>query len=137
MQAAIDARKPDFAAYVEPQKQKADIIVQVLLSDLVDDPTGKFLKVPTGWLHVDCLTPRISMRFMVFVVFNSILCSPSDSSRWRHGVMRGLMMTLIPKFVCIRFYIDTGQRGCDAMQQRALRGRHVHSTFLLNPYHCS
>mmetsp|Transcript_51247 Transcript_51247/g.84986 ORF Transcript_51247/g.84986 Transcript_51247/m.84986 type:complete len:381 (+) Transcript_51247:43-1185(+) len=45
VQAAIDARKPDFAAYVEPQKQKADIVIQVLLSDLVDDPTGKFLKV--------------------------------------------------------------------------------------------
>merc|ERR1719258_233307 len=45
VQAAIDGRKPDFAAYVEPQKQKADIIVQVLLSDLIDDPTGKYLKV--------------------------------------------------------------------------------------------
>ena len=45
VQAAIDARKPDFAAYVEPQKKKADIVVQVLLSDLIDDPTGKFLKV--------------------------------------------------------------------------------------------
>merc|ERR1711966_641691 len=42
---AIDARKPDFSAYVEPQKEKADIVVQVLLSDLIDDPTGKFLKV--------------------------------------------------------------------------------------------
>merc|ERR1719160_1964323 len=45
VQAAIDARKPDFAAYVEPQKAKADIVIQVLLSDLIDDPTGKFLKV--------------------------------------------------------------------------------------------
>lgn len=45
VQKAIDARKPDFAAFVEPQKQKADIVVQVLLSDLIDDPTGKFLKV--------------------------------------------------------------------------------------------
>jgi len=45
VQAAIDGRKPDFAAYVEPQKAKADIIIQVLLSDLIDDPTGKFLKV--------------------------------------------------------------------------------------------
>merc|ERR1719324_156360 len=45
VQAAIDARKPDFAAYVEPQKEKADIVIQVLLSDLIDDPTGKFLKV--------------------------------------------------------------------------------------------
>merc|ERR1719453_1967665 len=42
VQAAIDGRKPAFA---EPQKEKADIIVQVLLSDLIDDPTGKFLKV--------------------------------------------------------------------------------------------
>jgi phosphoribulokinase len=45
VQAAIDGRKPDFAAYVEPQKSKADIVVQVLLSELIDDPTGKFLKV--------------------------------------------------------------------------------------------
>merc|ERR1719389_1584168 len=45
VQAAIDSRKPDFAAFVEPQKEKADIIVQVLLSDLINDPTGKFLKV--------------------------------------------------------------------------------------------
>merc|ERR1711918_216607 len=45
VQAAIDARKPDFAAYVEPQKARADIVVQVLMSDLIDDPTGKFLKV--------------------------------------------------------------------------------------------
>merc|ERR1711988_1895709 len=45
VQEAIDARKPDFAVYVEPQKAKADIIVQVLFSDLIDDPTGKFLKV--------------------------------------------------------------------------------------------
>jgi len=45
VQAAIDGRKPDFAAYVEPQKAKADIVIQVLLSDLIDDPTGKFLKV--------------------------------------------------------------------------------------------
>merc|ERR1712023_205657 len=45
VQAAIDGRKLDFAAYVEPQKAKADVIVQVLFSDLTDDVTGKFLKV--------------------------------------------------------------------------------------------
>merc|ERR1711968_345628 len=45
VQKAINDRKPDFAAYVEPQKAKADIVVQVLLSDLIDDPTGKYLKV--------------------------------------------------------------------------------------------
>merc|ERR1719486_1713421 len=45
VQAAIDARKPDFAAFVEPQKEKAHIIVQVLMSDVVPDGSGKFLKV--------------------------------------------------------------------------------------------
>merc|ERR1719453_741053 len=45
VQAAIDGRKPDFAAFVEPQKAKADMIVQVLFSDLTDDVSGKFLKV--------------------------------------------------------------------------------------------
>merc|ERR1712176_733466 len=45
VQAAIDGRKPDFAAYVEPQKAKADIVIQVLMSDLTDDTSGKFLKV--------------------------------------------------------------------------------------------
>merc|ERR1711935_1052896 len=45
VQAAIDARKPDFAAYVEPQKSKADIVIQVLMSEVVPDGSGKFLKV--------------------------------------------------------------------------------------------
>merc|ERR1712100_256344 len=45
VQAAIDARKSDFAAYVEPQKSKADIVIQVLMSEVVPDGSGKFLKV--------------------------------------------------------------------------------------------
>merc|ERR1711968_426900 len=45
VQAAIDARKPDFSAYVEPQKAKADIVIQVLMSEVVPDGSGKFLKV--------------------------------------------------------------------------------------------
>ena len=45
VQAAIDARKPDFAAYVEPQKAKADIVIQVLMSEVVPDGSGKYLKV--------------------------------------------------------------------------------------------
>merc|ERR1719478_519572 len=44
-QKAIDGRKPDFKAYVEPQKEKADIIIQVLMSDVVPDGSGKYLKV--------------------------------------------------------------------------------------------
>merc|ERR1712032_1517199 len=35
----------DIAAFVEPQKKLADIIIQVLMSDLTDDDSGKFLKV--------------------------------------------------------------------------------------------
>ena len=42
---SIESRKPDFAAYVEPQKKEADIVIQVLPSSLVDDPKGKYLKV--------------------------------------------------------------------------------------------
>lgn len=45
VQKAIEGRKPDFKEFVEPQKQKADIIIQVLMSDIVDDDSGKFLKV--------------------------------------------------------------------------------------------
>merc|ERR1712129_294841 len=45
VQKAIDARKPDFKAYVEPQKEKADIVIQVLMSDVVPDGSCKFLKV--------------------------------------------------------------------------------------------
>merc|ERR1719494_1208900 len=45
VQAAIDARKPDFSAYVEPQKEKADIVIQVLMSEVVPDQSGKYLKV--------------------------------------------------------------------------------------------
>ena len=35
--ASINARKPDFTAYIEPQKQYADIVIQVLPTQLVDD----------------------------------------------------------------------------------------------------
>ena len=40
---AIDARKPGCG--VRQAEGEADIVIQVLLSDLIDDPTGKFLKV--------------------------------------------------------------------------------------------
>merc|ERR1719155_416412 len=45
VQKAIDGRKPDFKAYVEPQKEKADIVIQVLMSEVVPDGSGKYLKV--------------------------------------------------------------------------------------------
>ena len=45
VQKVVDARKPDFSAYVGPQKDKADIILQVLPVDLIAESTGMFLKV--------------------------------------------------------------------------------------------
>eukprot|EP00747_Dinoflagellata_sp_TGD_P153136 gnl/TRDRNA2_/TRDRNA2_177365_c0_seq5.p1 gnl/TRDRNA2_/TRDRNA2_177365_c0~~gnl/TRDRNA2_/TRDRNA2_177365_c0_seq5.p1 ORF type:complete len:491 (+),score=120.51 gnl/TRDRNA2_/TRDRNA2_177365_c0_seq5:70-1542(+) len=45
IKASIDARKPDFDAYVAPQRADADLVIQVLPTDLVKDDTGKILKV--------------------------------------------------------------------------------------------
>ena len=44
--ASINARKPDFTAYIEPQRQYADVVIQVLPTELVkDDEDGKILRV--------------------------------------------------------------------------------------------
>jgi phosphoribulokinase len=43
--AAINSRKPDFSAYIEPQKQYADIVIQVLPTQLIDDKEAKILRV--------------------------------------------------------------------------------------------
>ena len=43
--AAINARKPDFSAYIEPQKQHADVVIQVLPTQLIDDKQSKLLRV--------------------------------------------------------------------------------------------
>merc|ERR1711907_533048 len=45
IQASIDARKPDFDAYVAPQRAEADLVIQVLPTELAKDETGKILKV--------------------------------------------------------------------------------------------
>jgi phosphoribulokinase len=46
IKASIEARKPDFDAYIDPQKKYADIIIQVLPTQLVpDDKEGKILRV--------------------------------------------------------------------------------------------
>jgi len=42
---SIEARKPDFNAYVDPQKKDADVIIQVLPTQLVPDQEGKYLRV--------------------------------------------------------------------------------------------
>merc|ERR1719230_1826874 len=43
--AQIEARKPDFDAYVAPQRGDSDLVIQVLPTELTKDDTGKILKV--------------------------------------------------------------------------------------------
>lgn len=43
--ASINARKPDFTAYIEPQKQHADVVIQVLPTRLIEDKESKLLRV--------------------------------------------------------------------------------------------
>ena len=44
--ASINARRPDFTAYIEPQKAHADIVIQVLPTQLIpDDKERKILRV--------------------------------------------------------------------------------------------
>jgi len=46
IKASIESRKPDFDAYVDPQKKFADIIIQVLPTQLIpDEKEGKVLRV--------------------------------------------------------------------------------------------
>ncbi|KAG5186735.1 chloroplast phosphoribulokinase precursor [Tribonema minus] len=45
VQASIEARKPDFDAYIAPQRAQADVVLQVLPTQLVpDDKEGKILR---------------------------------------------------------------------------------------------
>lgn len=44
--AAINARRPDFTAYIEPQKEFADVVIQILPTQLIpDDKESKVLRV--------------------------------------------------------------------------------------------
>jgi len=45
IKASIEARKPDFDAYIDPQKKYADVTIQVLPTQLVPDDQGKILRV--------------------------------------------------------------------------------------------
>merc|ERR1712178_538714 len=45
IKASIDARKPDFDAFVAPQRANSDLVIQVLPTELTKDETGKILKV--------------------------------------------------------------------------------------------
>jgi len=46
IKASIEARKPDFDAYIDPQKQHADMVIEVLPTQLIpDDNEGKVLRV--------------------------------------------------------------------------------------------
>lgn len=43
--ASINARKPDFDAYIDTQKQYADVVIQILPTQLVEDKDSKILRV--------------------------------------------------------------------------------------------
>ncbi|NBD16140.1 MAG: phosphoribulokinase [Cyanobacteria bacterium] len=43
--ASINARKPDFSSYIEPQKEFANIVIQVLPTQLIEDKESKYLRV--------------------------------------------------------------------------------------------
>ncbi|MEC4983179.1 MAG: phosphoribulokinase [Oscillatoria sp. PMC 1068.18] len=43
--ASINARRPDFNSYIEPQKEHADVVIQVLPTQLIDDKECKYLRV--------------------------------------------------------------------------------------------
>ncbi|MGB7439807.1 MAG: phosphoribulokinase [Coleofasciculaceae cyanobacterium] len=44
--ASINARRPDFEAYIEPQKGHADVVIQILPTELIkDDKENKILRV--------------------------------------------------------------------------------------------
>lgn len=45
IKASIEARKPDFDKFVDPQKKEADIVIEVLPTQLVPDDEGKYLRV--------------------------------------------------------------------------------------------
>lgn len=67
IKASIDARKPDFDAYIDPQKAHADVIIQVLPTQLIpDDNEGKILRV------------RLIQKA------RTIAGGGGDGGRWRH-----------------------------------------------------
>jgi len=45
IQASIESRKPDFDAFVGPQRASSDLVIEVLPTELTDDDKGKYLKV--------------------------------------------------------------------------------------------
>merc|ERR1712199_79345 len=45
IQASIEARKPDFDAFIAPQMEYADICISVLPTQLMEDDKGKILRV--------------------------------------------------------------------------------------------
>ena len=55
VQESIEARKPDFAAYVAPQMEFSDVVISVLPSDISTEAVGKHLKVTCSWLYLSIL----------------------------------------------------------------------------------
>ena len=68
IQQSIEARKPDFDNFVAPQRGDADVVIQVLPTDLVpDEKEGKVLKVKfiqkEGGKKLTCAYPGIKFAY--------------------------------------------------------------------------
>lgn len=66
---SIEQRKPDFAAYVAPQREFSDVVISVLPSSISSEPVGKHLKVKliqqkskAGFTPSYVLTPEASVK---------------------------------------------------------------------------
>ena len=70
---SIESRKPDFDAYIDPQKEKADVVIQVPLTPQCRSCQGVSLGVSLCHPVYYCL-----------VCFGQICLQHSPSTCWRH-----------------------------------------------------
>ena len=67
IQQSIEARTPDFDAFVAPQREFADVVLQVLPTDLIpDEKEGKVLKVKMIQKEGTVQRPAATMKFEGF-----------------------------------------------------------------------
>ena len=64
VQESIEARKPDFAAYVAPQMEFSDVVISVLPSDISQEAVGKHLKVFNRH-HIYQLSSSTTIEFLI------------------------------------------------------------------------
>ena len=117
VQKAVDARKPDFAAFVEPQKKEADVVIQVLMADAAPtDGTEPLLKVRFIQRHSTTLLAPV--RLLEPMPDVELSCYEEDWYGHRVSVLEmvGSLETLdeqLPR-------IEARLRGCDTRHQGEL-----------------